>query len=298
MQLEKRNLPLNALRAFEAVGRHLHMRKAAEEMCISHSAISQQIRKLEAALEAPLLERTNKGLQLTPAGGHLHKEVTEALEKLTTATLNTLPDSESVVLRIGCAYGLCSNWLAPKLESFLESYPTFRVKVDTIPVLPKSVPSEFDLIISYGKPPVSNDRVTRLAPSPLVPVSHSGLFEGLRPPVGPELVASHTLLHVDDGEEWKNWFAQAGHEGLTSQRNLLLAGYGLVIDAVRRGAGVGLLEKRWIENELETDQLTVLSDKAIHQPENYFIVRPEESLRTQAGRQFDQWLQEQWEQSL
>jgi len=297
MHIEKRNLPLNALRAFDAVGRHLHMRKAADELCVSHSAISQQIRKLEAVLGADLLERTNKGLQLTPAGWHLHNQISEAFDQLTAATLNATPDGLRATLRVGCPHGLFSNWLIPRIHSYLDNFPEFEIKIDAIPILPTEMNSEFDIIISYGKPQVSNERAARLSPSPLAPIATLAFIQGMKPPLEPIEIASKTLLHTDDGAEWRTWFSHVDAANLTSKKNLYFTGYGLVLDAVRKNIGVGLMESRLLRNDIEVGSLVVLSEKTIHLPEYYYIVRPKERHRKKIGRQFELWLQEQWEES-
>ncbi len=118
MRIAKRNLPLNALRAFESVGRHLHMRSASEEMCVSHSAISQQIRKLESILEVQLFERTSKGLELTPVGDHLLQEVRNSLDRLLKATYSIDSHSDKGLITIASVPGFAANWLVPFLGDF------------------------------------------------------------------------------------------------------------------------------------------------------------------------------------
>ena len=102
----KQKLPLNALRTFEAVGRHQHMRRAAEELCVTHSAVSQQVRNLESLLDVTLLERKNTGLSLTPLGGRLLQDISSTLDDLVRAIGGVTVDNEAVDLRIACSSGL------------------------------------------------------------------------------------------------------------------------------------------------------------------------------------------------
>jgi len=298
MRTEKRRLPLNALRAFEAVGRHQHMRRAAEEMCVSHSAISQQVRKLESMLEVQLLERTNKGLLLTPAGSRLLNELTTALDSLVRATASVAPDYEAAELRVACAPGVADNWLLPNLNDFLRGYESYDVQLDSIPVYPKEVPSDADLAITYGKPPVSEDRVTQLPGSPLLPVCSPDLMSELdRSRSMLDQLTRHTLIHADDGSEWQHWFRLVGAKDLRSRRNLYLStGYHQILECVRRRLGVGLIAKRFIEEDVASGNLIVLRSDAVFEPEHYYVVRPIEPNRSQAGRNFEQWLYKRWHQ--
>lgn len=296
MRIEKRRLPLNALRAFEAAGRHLHMRRAAEEMCVSHSAVSQQVRKLELLLDVQLFERTNKGLQLTPPGSRLLQDLSNTLDNLVRATASLTPDSEAAELRIACAAGVADNWLLPNLNHFLREYDAFDVQVDSIPIYPTEIPSEVDLAITYGKPPISEDRVTQLAGSRLLPVCSPDLLDHLdRNRSILDQLSRYTLIHADNGNEWRQWFQMAGAEGLYNSRNLYLStGYHMILESVRRGLGIGLIARRFIENDIESGQLMVLSNDFSFEPEHYYVVRPAETLRSQAGRLFERWLYDRW----
>lgn len=296
MRIEKRRLPLNALRAFEAAGRHLHMRRAAEEMCVSHSAISQQVRKLESLLGVQLLERTNKGLLLTPPGSRLLVDLSNTLDNLVRATANVAPDSDAAELRIACAAGVASNWLLPNLSDFLREYDAFDVRIDSIPIYPSEIPSDVDLAITYGRPPISEDRITQLAGSRLLPVCSPGLLDDSdRNRSILDQLSRHTLIHADDGSEWLEWFRLVGAEGLRISRNVYIStGYHAILDSVRRGLGVGLIAKRFIENDIKTGQLMVLTNESRFEPEHYYVVRPAETLRSQAGRLFEQWLYNRW----
>ncbi len=298
MQTEKRLLPLNALRAFEAAGRHLHMRRAAEELCVSHSAISQQVRKLESMLEVPLFERSNRGLLLTAAGNRLLHDLTTALDSLVRATTSVARDSKAAELHVACAAGVATNWLVPNLSDFLQSYEDYDVRLDPIAVYPKEVPSDVDLAVTYGKPPVSEDRITRLSGSQLLPICCPDLMSDMdRSRSILDQLSRHTLLHADDGSEWQQWFRIAGAEGLCGRRNLYLnTGYHLILDCIRRGLGIGLIAKRFIEREIADGSLIVLQKETLFEPGYYYVVRPAEPYRSQAGRDFEQWVYKRWNQ--
>jgi len=295
----KQKLPLNALRAFEAVGRHLHLKRAAAELCVTQSAVSQQIRKLEILLGVTLLQRTNTGLALTPPGARLLKDVSGALDNLVRATERVTLDNEVAELRIACPAGLASNWLVPKLGEFLGKYRGHEFRLEPIPIYPRIIPSEVDLAITYGKPPVSEDRVTRLEKSQLLPVASTELVGAdCKNAFDPSVFLKHTLIHADDGTEWRSWFRLVEAERTASASNLYLgAGYHMIVDAVRRGLGIGLLALRFIEHDVASGRVVILHGGAQLEPEHYYVVRPEDIYRSPAGRAFESWFYEKWNET-
>lgn len=294
----KQKLPLNALRTFEAVGRHLHMRRAADELCVTHSAVSQQVRNLESLLGVTLLERKNTGLSLTPLGGRLLQDISSTLDDLVRAIGGVTGDNEAVDLRIACSSGLASNWLIPNLGDFLRHYPGYSFQLISLPVYPQEIPSDIDLSISYGKPPVSEERVKRLEKAPLVPVGSAKLFGGnLQSKMEAEKLTRYTLIHADDGTEWRDWFRLTNVENIKAERNLYLGtGYHNVLDSIRHGLGIGLMAKRFIEKDLASGRLTVIHTETTFQPEYYYVTHPEEEYQSAAGRDFESWLYALWQQ--
>ena len=103
--LERRTLPLSALRAFESAGRQLHMGRAGEELGVTHGAISHQVRALEQQLGVKLFIRANNRLKLTGAGKRLLNAVREGFDRIVDGTLQLDPDSLTGVLVIGCSRG-------------------------------------------------------------------------------------------------------------------------------------------------------------------------------------------------
>jgi LysR family glycine cleavage system transcriptional activator len=292
----KQQLPLNALRAFEAVGRHLHMRHAAEELCVTHSAVSQQVRKLEDLLGVALLQRRNTGLALTPAGGRLLRDVSAGLDGLVRATERVSLDAAVAELRVACSAGLASNWLLPKLDDFLAGYPKYEFKLDPIRVFPHDIPGDVDLAITYGKPRSAmiespDWQSRRCCRSP----RRTSCTPWAVPWCPWTNLRDQTLIHADDGAEWRLWFRQVGLEGTRASRNLYLsAGYHMIVDAVRRGVGVGLLARRFIENDLAAGRVRIVHHGAQLEPEHYYVVRPEETYRSAAARALESWIYAQW----
>lgn len=290
MRLTKRNLPLNALRAFEAVGRHLSMRRAAEELSVSHSAISQQIAKLESLLEMSLLERTNKGLRLTTAGSHFLQEVGLAMDRLAEATAGLHADSNKGQLTIASAPGFAANWLVPFLGDFLRHFSSFDVQI--LPLKPGArIPDEAELAIAYGKPAVPAAQVSRFLGQNLFPVANPKIFHKSQIIRHPADLYDYNLLHEDEGATWAQWFKAAGVRSGRETRGLhLYGGSHLALIAARQGLGIALADSMEVDSDLREGHLVRLFDQTIPGHSSYYLYTALESSRTAAGRMFENWL--------
>ncbi len=149
MRINRQNLPLNGLRTFEVVARERNMTSAAEELNITHSAVSQQIRKLEDALATKLFDRRRKPLGLTAKGEELLASVSKGLDILTRGTEETCSGEIEGELEICCIPGLGSNWFVPVLGEFLSTYDKVRVQVSTDHWHHPTQLKKVDLALSY-----------------------------------------------------------------------------------------------------------------------------------------------------
>eukprot|EP01037_Dinobryon_pediforme_P004494 gene4494-4540_t len=159
--INRRWLPLNALRAFEAVGRHLSFTAGAQALTVSQSAMSRHVSSLEDLLGKPLFERSASGLRLTPAGEVLLPVVAKCLDRL-EETLNTVRnrDSESRPLRLHIPPSLLYQTALPLLHGFRQQHPEVRIDVTTSNVT-GSPQGKVDMAIVFDRPNV-DDRITDL----------------------------------------------------------------------------------------------------------------------------------------
>jgi LysR family glycine cleavage system transcriptional activator len=279
------------MRAFEAVGRHLNMRRAAKEMCVSHSAISQQIRKLESFLEVQLFERTNLGLKLTPAGEHILHEVCDALDRLVKAAYSTESDSKRVLITIASVPGFAANWLIPFIGEFIENFSSFHISVLPLDVVRPEIPTTAELAICYGKPDVAEEHVTKLVDMDLFPVCSPKLIHPAKTICNVRDICKYTLLHHDDGVSWAQWLEKAGIKSRLETEDLYLLGGGhLVINAARIGLGVALADNIEVASDIQKGRLVKLFDLTIPGYASYYLVTVENKFRTTAGMLFEEWL--------
>lgn len=125
------NLPLTALRTFEAAGRLGSFKGAAEELAVTPAAISHQVKTLEAWLGALLFDRSGQGVKLTEDGENLYRQTHRALLDIRQSLERFCPESASQTLTLSTTPGLAASWLIPRLGSFHRAWPQFNVRIDT-----------------------------------------------------------------------------------------------------------------------------------------------------------------------
>lgn len=125
------NLPLTAVRTFEAAARLGSFKSAAEELSVTPAAISHQVKTLEAWLGAMLFERSGQGVVLTQEGERLYRQTHRALMEISHSLESFCPQTASQTLTLSTTPGLAATWLIPRLAGFYRAYPQFNVRVDT-----------------------------------------------------------------------------------------------------------------------------------------------------------------------
>lgn len=199
MALHKDLPPLLALRAFEAVARHLSFIKAASELSVTQSALSHQVQKLEQHLGKPLFIRRTRAIDLTADGQQYYDEIRPALDAIAAATRTQRVAPRATVLRIGLLASFATLWLAPRLAGFLTRYPHIQVELLPSIQLANVAAAEVDLAIRYGKGDWPDVQATRLMQEVISPVC-SPTFKAMQD--SPLLMAtSHRPF------EWTDWSA-------------------------------------------------------------------------------------------
>ena len=257
--MSRRDLPpLNALRAFEAAARLGSLSRGAEELHVTHGAVSRQVRLLEDHLGAALFLRDGRGLRLTPAGERLREAAGAALDEL-QATARTLRRSEGVGTRvIGCPGSLLARWIIPRLERLHADLPGLRLhlapqEADPDPALPG-----LDAVLLAGAPPWPPGwRVWELGPERIGPVlspRHPASSRLSGQP--PEALLQDALLHTASRPQaWPQW---ARAQGLDPERLRLGAGFEhlyYLLEAAVAGLGIAIAPAPLVAADLAADRL-------------------------------------------
>ncbi|PZQ50675.1 MAG: LysR family transcriptional regulator [Rhodovulum sulfidophilum] len=281
--------PLNPLRAFEATARHLSVTRAAEELHVTHSAVSHQIRTLEEALNVRLFKRGAGRMVLSAEGVALLPAVSGAFERIALAASGLSQPEAGGRIAIHCVAGLLSLWLLPAISSFCKLYPQASLRM--IPgndVLCLRNP-EIDVSICYGDGHWPEYQVELLSPVRLFPVCHPSLLRG-RSLRTPKDVFNHTLLHADNGREWENWLLANGLEMTTGCRQHFLADARLALEAASFGNGVALGDTVTSRRSLASGLMIAPFASEVSAAYSFYVVRRRDSGGSAIVEAFVAWL--------
>jgi LysR family glycine cleavage system transcriptional activator len=170
--------PLNALRAFEAAGRHLSLTKAAAELHVTPAAISHQVKSLEEWLGVPLFRRLNRAILLTDAGQGCLKGLRDGFDRLSEAVESVRVHAATGPLTVSVAPSFASKWLVPRLDVFRRAHPQIDVRIDASTRLADFSRDDIDLAIRYGRGHYPGLGIDRLLTEEVFPVCSPKLRRG------------------------------------------------------------------------------------------------------------------------
>ena len=289
--LDRRTLPLSALRAFESAGRHLHFQKAGLELGVSQSAISHQVRSLEEKLDARLFNRSGNRLSLTPAGKFLLEKATGAFERLIDGAERLAPDAIAGKLIFGCTTTLLVNLLMKTIGRFRESYPEIDIEVVELKPLQKVIPREIELAFCFGEPVTNGRRVEALAREEIFPVCSPGMLQVVPKVTRPAHLLQLPLLHNNLGN-WVRWFSTANLPAAEANHNLWFFNTHVALAAARQGLGVALATRLEVHDDLLRGTLVKLLNTSIPDRDQYYLVTHFPQHQTNRERLFERWLRD------
>ena len=287
--------PLNALRAFEAAGRHLSFTKAAAELNVTPAAVSHQIRALEAWLGVPLFRRMTRALRLTEAGRAALPELSHGFDSLLQAVETMRAHGDSGVLTISVSPSFGAMWLVPRLEGFRRLHPDIEIRIDGTDRLADLTRQDADVAIRYGPGGYPDLQVDRLFGQANTPVCSPALRDGTPPLKRPEDLRHHTLLHIDwkDAEaSWRMWLLAAGRRDIDPTRGPRFTQESMAVEAARNGQGVALVGDMLVADELAAGRLVRPFDPDLSTPLTfaYYLVSAKERAAQPKIAAFRDWL--------
>lgn len=291
MKIRKRQLPpLNAIRAFEAAARHLHLGKAADELAVTHGAVSKHIANLEDHLGFPLFARAGNRLSLTERGHKLLTAANAALDQLGYAIARLDGAATEGELRISVPPAFAANWLIPRLAGFRKLAPAMRFYMLASDRADDVLADDTDLAVRFGKPVWKNCAIRLIAHVRYFPVCSPKLLE--RPPGLGSLadLAHHTLLFDDpEGENWKRWLEHAALRDVEPRGVLYFQDFNHILAAAREGLGVCLGDPITAGADLSAGSLVRPFEQSVEDLGAYFLITP--LLASPGARLFAEWLE-------
>jgi LysR family transcriptional regulator, glycine cleavage system transcriptional activator len=288
----KRNLPpLNALRAFEASARLGSMQRAAHELSVTPSAVSQQVQNLEQWVGFPLLERRARQVQTNAEGRAYLSAVSAALDQIAAATEELSAGRVPRSICITCTPGFAVQWLVPRLHQFQDRHPDIDVRIDASTRLLDLKVEQVDLAVRHGNGRYPGLVSERLIDDDLVPVASPRLFAGKGRVRKPADLMQHRLLHIETRDDWRLWFAGQGIE-IDWKRGPLFVDTAIGVQAAVAGKGVALIRRSLIGDELAAGRLVAPLSQGLSKGMAYHLVYLPENMVQPAVRAFRAWLLE------
>ncbi|KQO26709.1 LysR family transcriptional regulator [Acidovorax sp. Leaf76] len=281
-----------ALLVFDAVARHHGVSKAAEELCITHSAVSQQLRLLEGQLGLQLVQRGARGSTLTDVGRRYHAQIVGDLLRLQNHTLEAMAQRpDGARLLVGCVPVFAERWLLPRLPTFLAAHKACSLHLQVYPTHTYMQEVPFDVAVQYsdaawpGAQPVP--LMSEVCVAVCAPASrHRRAMERKDFRAVPLLQLSSRL------GAWDAWFSRAG---ITRVPAHSLGGhrfdlFSMLVEAVRADLGVGLVPRYFVERELQSGELVLAHPHHDSDARGYSLFVAQDRREDAAVDAFVQWL--------
>ena len=289
MKINRRTLPLSAIRAFESAAKHMHLRRAGDELGVTHGAVSHQIRALEAYLGVQLFSRESNRLKITPEGARLKQAVTEGLDQITASILNLQPDVLAGPLHVACTQTVATCWAIQHIGEFQAAYPTVQLTISEIQPRQRRLPQEIDVALCYGEPIAEGKHVTKIAESSLVPVCSPNLLDKKRLPLKMSDIFDFTLL-IDHQETWKSWFSHFDAAPTPMHNRIYFSNTSQALLAARLGQGVALCNDLEASEYIRRGDLIRMMRKPVADKNNYYLVKQSEQNESIRARVFADWM--------
>jgi LysR family glycine cleavage system transcriptional activator len=289
----KRSIPpLNALKAFEAAARHSSFRDAAQELHVSHSAISHHIKHLEVFLSMDLFIRTARAVELTQNGRSYYPVLRDAFDRISEGTKTLLyPKSENIItLQTYSTFAV--RWLIPRLEKFYAQYPNYQIRLLTSQQNPDFERDDIDLALYIGKETRTDLHYEVLLSPFLFPVCSPKLMQGENTLKTPDDLVNHTILQVYPSEDdWHVWLNENNVENVNPDSGLRFDSYDHAIATAIRGLGVALATKPYVAADMEANLLvSPFPDHKVRSQDTWYLVHPKGLEKTPKVEAFRDWI--------
>jgi len=261
-----------ALRAFERAGQHLSFKRAAQELAVTESAISFQIRQLERDLGAELFERGHRQVKLTPAGRAYLAIVQQAHRDLLNASVS-LSGREKAQIRVSLVPALAEHWLIPRLGEFLAANPDIAVSVFASSDLVNLDRDEIDVAIRYGTGTWPRAETQHLFDETAIPVAHPKVARRLARRSIDTAGDVPIIFNLQHPEEWGAWLPDL-ESARPSASLLRLETSALVLRAAVEQLGIAIGRRPFVDEFLQSGALVKLGKDEIATGKGYFVLTP------------------------
>jgi len=280
----------DALKVFDVVARHMSFTRAAEELHVTKSAISYQIKMLENQLGFKVFHRNPGNLSLTDKGYKLW-HISEAALKTLEQEIASMGNNQDARITVGMTTYFASRWLSPRLMHFTSKNPDIGLRLQPTMGIKKIGEDDLDIVVRWGDGNWDDGVIELLLPCPAFPTS-SNHAENTSKGNLPVLLATTPLLHDDKSSDaWEEWHRVAQIPYLDNSGGLVIPDPNVRVQAVIDGQGLALNDDL-VKPEIESGKLKRISDIALDNF-GYFLCYKENALENSSLSLFRNWILEE-----
>ncbi len=286
--------PLDLFHTFEAVARHRSFTQAAQELYLTQSAVSRQIRALEEALDLRLFHRLHRAIELTSGGQRLFEAVTRSLDEIGGCLTALGAAAKAPQITVSASLAFAWFWLMPRIERFGALHPDIDIRVLATdqPVLPGDV----DVAILFGAGQWKGLETRLLFDERVYPVCSPAYLREHPALLRPEDLLDQTLLHLEYGQhsfggaDWRTWLLRQGVNGQPVRRGLRFNAYPMVLQAAEAGRGVALGWSYVTDPLLAEGRLVCPVDRVLETRDGYYLCTSGEVAPSPEITAFSEWI--------
>ena len=291
---------LDLLVGFEAAARHLSFTRAGEELFLTQSAVSRQIKELEGQLGVELFQRRHRALALTDAGKSFYASAAQVLTTMRAATDQLRVQAGKKGLSVTTTNSFAALWLIPRLAGFTRTHPGIDVRIMADTRVQDLERDGLDLAIRHGPASLAGSSAVRLMGERVFPVCSPKLLKDKsRPLREPHDLRYHCLLQYDDPEgrhpwlHWKTWLEVERIADLRPAGTLSFSGYEQIIPAAIAGHGVALGGSPLVKNLVASGELVAPFKSSADPARAYYAVVSKTAERRPEVSEFVAWLKQE-----
>lgn len=292
----RQNIPLNALRAFEAAGRRLSFVAAAEELHVTPAAISHHVKLLEDFVGTPLFVRRHRAIDITEAGRSFLAPLTESFRTIEDATTRMVDSLRCGPLRLRVASCLAAKWLMPRLNSFYRKHPEIELEVSVSSQIYQFNYNEMDAMVRLRSGEFNGMSIEPFMTEFVAPVCTPEFLAQQKPVRSTKDLLRLPLLHDDNLSvvptfpTWATWLRAAGVHTDDDLPGHRFDSSSMVLDATLEGRGVSLGRSALVSSDLEAGRLVRLSEFDYPVTHDYFLVYPHTTPKLRQIEALQNWL--------
>ncbi|MEZ5779103.1 MAG: transcriptional regulator GcvA [Paracoccaceae bacterium] len=291
--------PLSLLQTFEAVARRGSFTLAADELCLTQSAVSRQIRSLEDKLGLPLFRRLHRAIEPTAKGQRLFESVTRGLREIEGCVTGLRAATENPQITVSASVAFSYFWLMPRLERFSARHPEVDLRILATDQRVDLRHDGADVAILYGAGQWQGVRAHLLFGERVYPVCSPAYLHDHPQLRRPSDMLDQTLLHLDGGGniwggvDWQVWLMTQGVTGQPVRRGVRLNSYPMILQAAEAGRGVALGWSYITDDMLAEGRLVCPVENVLETHDSYYVGALEEVEGVPEIAAFLQWIRDE-----